>query len=228
MISDSGDQTYPSGEAARKFLHLLALTLPVFAWQVGGALAFKIIGPLALVMTLADILRTRVLFVNQLVDRLFGAMMRTAERPALGDSIRFNGATWVFLAFSLMLFVFETRVAVVAFIIFLVGDAAAAILGRAVGKYHWGRSGCTLEGSAAYLSFGLLAAVIVGGGGVLPGLLYVFPFGALFITALIAAATEMSPIPINDNLSAPVVSAIGLSAMMSISYGIPVAYFPLL
>ncbi len=116
---------------------------------------------------------------------------------------------------AVLAILFPVDVAVVAFCIFMLGDAAAALVGRKFGRTHWGRAGCTLEGSMAFLAVGLAAAVLIAA----PGL-GIAPF-SLSYTALVSgtvAATilEAMPLPFNDNIAAPLGTALVLSAVIAL------------
>jgi len=203
-----------SGELYRKGLHLIALALPAAVVVLGKPDALYVLVPLAVLALSVDLIRSRNAAVNQFIDRFFGWMMRSRERPSVGESPAFNGATWVVTSMAVLTILFPVDVAVVAFCIFMLGDAAAALIGRKFGRTHWGRAGCTVEGSAAFLVVGLAGAALVAA----PGL-GIAPV-SLSWTALVAgtaAATllEATPLPLNDNIAAPLGTALVLSAALT-------------
>jgi dolichol kinase len=130
------------------------------------------------------------------------------------------------MAFAIMLLVFEISIAVTMFSAFMIGDGAAAMVGRRIGHHKWGRKGCSVEGSLAFLVFGLLTAILIGSGGIFPWAPYEFPLPALLAGVAIGTVAEVAPWPINDNLGSPVGSAIGLAIMLQWVYGVHLEYFP--
>lgn len=201
-----------SGELYRKALHLLALVLPAAVYLIGKPDVLWGLIPLALLALSLDLLRVRVAWLNTFIDRGFGWMMRRSERPAPGAEPSVNGASWVLLSMALLTLLFPVDVAIVAFVVFMLGDAAAALIGRRFGRTHWGRLGCTLEGTAGFLVVGLIAAALLAAPtlSIAP---FAFPIWILGATVLTAALLEMLPLPLNDNLSAPLGAAAVLYAL---------------
>lgn len=184
-------------ELGRKSIHLLALILPLgmVTLPTGWALLGLTLG--ALLGVMGDILRSQSASFSRLIDRVFGPLMRRAERPPVGSGIVFNGATWVLLSALLLLVVFPARVGALALGLFMVADAAAALVGRRYGRTVWRISGRTLEGSAAFVVVGLCVVLL------LPSLS--FTAGGLVVG--VGAVTEALPRPFNDNLRVPFVMA---------------------
>lgn len=204
------------GELGRKALHLLALALPVAVLLIGKPDVLWGLVPLALTALALDLLRVRSAALNRFIDTLFGWMMRPAERPLPGEAAHINGATWVLLSMATLTFLFPADVAVAAFIIFMLGDAAAALIGRRFGHHQWtdvfrGRAGCSVEGSAAFMVVGLAAAALIAGTG-----LVTIPFWALGATTLVACILEAMPMSMNDNMAAPLGAAIVLHGLLLI------------
>jgi dolichol kinase len=170
--------------------------------------------PLAVTALCLDVLRSRSAAVNRFIDRAFGWMMRAGERPNVGDPVAFNGATWVITSIAVLTILFPVDVAVVSFCIFMLGDAAAALFGRKFGRHAWGGSGRTIEGSAAFLVTGVVTGALLAGPGVgfAP---FQMSWAAIVAGAATAAALEVLPVPVNDNLAAPLGTAIVLLAILS-------------
>jgi len=215
-----------TGETFRKLTHVLALVMPLVAWNVGSLVGLAIVLPLSITAVALDIIRVRSAAFNRAIEKSFGHMMRERELPAVGSTVVLNGATWTLMAFSLMLVVFELSIAVTMFSAFMIGDGAAAMIGRRIGRHRWGRNGCTVEGSLAFLVFGLLTAVVIGGG-LFPWAPYNFPVPALLVGVAVGTIAEAAPLPINDNLGSPLGSAIGLAIVLQGFYGLNLEYFPI-
>jgi len=216
-----------SGEAWRKLLHLLSI-LPALAIPVISARSsLFILLPALSAGILADWARVRSPGFNGFVDRSFGWMMRSTERPAVGDPISINGATWVLASLSLLILIFPIPIALTAFSLFMVGDAGAAVIGRRFGRHMWGRTGCTIEGSTAFFIAGLVTAILIGGD-FLSWTPYSFPTAGLAIATAAACVAELSSVPVNDNLIAPFIGALTLSLSLTYLFGQSIVYFPLL
>jgi dolichol kinase len=184
-------------EVARKAIHLLALVIPLGMWLVGEWWSMVVLTPLALTALAADVLRARYRWANTLVRTIFGWMMRGNEQPPVGGPVVLNGATWVMLSAALLAIVFPVRIAIVSFTVFMLADAAAALIGRRFGRIRWPMSSRTLEGSAGFLVLALLLMLVT------PGI--VLWIG--FIAVLLGCIAEAMPGPGNDNIRVPLVMA---------------------
>ena len=204
-----------SGELYRKGLHLIALVLPAAVVILGKPDALYGLVPLALLALTVDFIRSKSGVVNRFIDRFFGWMMRERERPGVGEPPAFNGATWVVTSMAVLTILFPVDVAVVAFCIFMLGDAAAALIGRKFGRTRWGRAGCTVEGSLAFLVTGLIAAIVIAapGLGIAP---FSITWAALLLGTAAATILEATPLPLNDNIAAPLGTALVISAALAL------------
>jgi dolichol kinase len=146
---------------------------------------------------------TRVVFT-----RVTGPLLRLHEHE------RWSGATWLLLAFLGATLVAPREVAISAMWAIAVGDAAAAMVGRAVARRTTRRvetagvhpAGKTLAGSAACFALTLAGALVVARVTVAEGL----------IAAAAAAAAEWPSTRLDDNLriAAAVVGGILLWRIM--------------
>ena len=184
-------------ELRRKALHLLALVVPLGMALLGKEGSLILLVPFTLLAVSADVLRVRSAGFAGFIQRYFGGMMRADERPPVGGPVSINGATWVLVTATLLTLIFPIRLAVPAFVLFMIGDAAAAIIGRRFGRHHWGGSPRTMEGSLAFLVVALLIIACF------PGI--VFWVGA--VGAVGATLAEAMPRPLNDNIRVPLVTA---------------------
>jgi dolichol kinase len=190
-VAGTGQLSY-LGESSRKALHLVALVIPAGMLLLPRSVALPLLIVTASIAVCADLLRARVAGFGSVIDRYFGFMMRETERGAVPKS-RLNGATWVLVSGALLLVVFPAEVAAPGMAMAMIGDAAAALVGRPFGRTRWPWSRRTVEGSAAFLAFGVVS-----------GVLFPFvPWGAKAAAVGVATAAELIPIPINDNLILP-------------------------
>lgn len=202
-----------AAELKRKGLHLLALVVPLGMALLGRTRSLYLLIPAALVALSADVLRSRSRRFNGLILRIFGFMMRTDELPPVGGAVSVNGATWVLLSAALLALLFPLPIAVPAFVMFMVSDAAAALVGRRYGRHHWGKGPRTVEGSAAFFVTGFLVM----------GLFPRFPLWVGAVSVLFACAAEALPRPLNDNLRVPLVAAAVLYGLERYALGVEVS-----
>ena len=205
-------------EVLRKAIHLLALVLPLAMVLLGKTVALYLLVPITALALLADVLRVRSVWFARLVARIFGFLMRSEEQPPVGGSIKLTGATWVVLSATLLTVVFPVRIAAPAFAMFMLSDAAAALVGRRYGRTHWGQSPRTLEGSLAFLLVGLGVMALVA-----PLAAIVFWTGA--VSVIVATLAEVPTGPFNDNLRVPMVAAAVLFLLERFVLGIDVGLF---
>lgn len=184
-------------EVKRKAIHLLALVVPLGMALLGKLWSIYLLVPMAILAVCADILRVRSEAFARFIHRIFGSMMRLEERPPLGGPVTINGATWVLLSAAVLALVFPIRIAVPSFVMFMLSDAAAALVGRRFGRLHWGNNPRTVEGSAAFIGTGLVVMAFFSH--------IAFWIGA--VSVVIAALAEALPGPFNDNLRVPMVAA---------------------
>ena len=183
------------GELARKGIHLGSAVFPL-AWGLGLVGRREIVAALAVGLCIAIALeagRRRSAAVAAWFARWFGFMLRGHE------ATRLTGATWILGAMLLVAATFPERAALAALWAGVFGDAAAAIVGRAVasrsaarGKTWAGSIACALASAVGPL---WLAAAL--------------PWQALLV-GLAAAAAERPALALDDN--ARVAIAAGLAA----------------
>ena len=196
-----------SAEIWRKALHLLSLLIPVGLLMLGKRYALTVLVPMAVVAVVIEILRTRSGVVRDLVEKIFGFMMRPEELPPVPAPVRLNGATWVLLTSILLVFLFPPSVAAAAISIGLIGDAAAALVGRKIGKTNIGKSDKTVEGSLAFLVFTAPLVWIV------PDL----PIGVGIAGIVAGAFVEALNVHINDNFAVPMAAAVAMALILALS-----------
>ncbi len=192
-------------EVRRKALHLLSLIIPLGLLYLGSSTVLQFLVPITAAAILIEVLRTRSDHVRSIVEKIFGSMMRPEELPPVPTPIRLNGATWVLLTATILISIFPAAVAAAAISIGLIGDAAAALVGRKFGRMKIGNSRKTFEGSLAFVVTTLPIIWIV------PDM--TLPAGAAGILA--GALTEVLDVPINDNLTVPTVAAVVMTLVLS-------------
>jgi dolichol kinase len=203
-------------EVNRKLLHIVAVVLPVLIFYVpiffdiSRLFIFGIILLLFIFSLLIEILRFKVFSFGNWFICSFGSMMRLNEQKEL------TGATFILggSAICSLLSIDSEDVAVAAFLslsLFIIGDAAAAIVGKAIGRIRIGIK--TLEGAG-----GCFFSCLIIGGLIFPQLpLFLDYWGGkisifeIIIIASTVSILELFPIKLgrlilNDNLYVPAVT----------------------
>ena len=181
-------------EAWRKALHLSTLLLPVWIlwadepWRMRG-LVFAF-----LFFLTVDVLRLRWSPMRQWLHRRIHGSLRTAERA------RLTSAHYLTFSACVLAWWLPASMAATALVVPVVGDAAAALVGRRFGRRRIGHK--SLEGSAAFFLTGMAAGWLCLGEQPL----------ALAAAVLAATIVELLPLPVDDNLSVPLVTALVLRA----------------
>ena len=165
-----------------------------------------------------EVLRFRVPAIQKLFFTLFGAMLRKEEH------FKITGSTWVIGAAFLcsVLFSKATHVSFIVLTLFIIGDAAAALVGISVGRIKIGKK--SLEGSCAcflaclflfQVCFPLLPDLLKPWGGKVPTLM-------IWVTSLAITLFELIPlrisrsIAINDNIGVPIIAGYVMLALQKV------------
>lgn len=149
-----------------------------------------------------DLIRLKSPKLNALALRVFGKLMRREELKGISANTFY---IWGLFAVVLL---FPKPVALLSVLFLALGDPTAAVVGTLFGK-HKIIAGKSLEGSAANFAVSLVATLLA-------GLLYFhFSFDRSLLLAVVggmaSAVAELAPIPVNDNFTIPVLSAMLLS-----------------
>ncbi|MCK4428549.1 MAG: hypothetical protein KAW16_08715, partial [candidate division Zixibacteria bacterium] len=185
-------------EFKRKATHLVALVIPIGYFLLPKLLSVLILALFALGSIVTDIIRLKRLPLHGFLNRLIGPVLREHE-----DS-DFTGSSYILTASVLSILLFDKNVAVAAISFIILGDIAAALVGRKYGKIKIKRK--SLEGSLACLFMCLLVAIIV------PG----FPLWIGLVGAFTATVVEGITFPINDNFSVPLISGLVMHVLIRI------------
>ena len=123
--------------------------------------------------------------------------MRVAEERKL------SGATYLLAGAWITIYFFEKDIAVIALLLVSISDAAAAIVGTAYGKVHlWQK---TLEGSTAFFaSTGLIMIAMRN-----------LSVEQMLVGLFVGTLVELLPIPVNDNLTLPIITALVMQSVGS-------------
>jgi dolichol kinase len=182
-------------ELARKGLHLLSTAVPIS--YAAGLSRLVVIAALSVALIVAiavEIARLRSKRVRTVVQSWVGVLLR--EHEWHGSS----GATWLIVALLVAAVAFSRDIAIAAMLAVALGDAAAAIVGRALAGPA--ASGKSLGGSAACLAASALGARGIAG----------FRWPEALIVGVLAALAERPRRPLDDNLR--IVLAVGCGILL--------------
>lgn len=167
-----------SGLALALLPGLLGLERPAVLAVVGALLA---------VALGLDLARLRAPGLNRLFFRTFSRLASPRE------ATRWASSTW-YLAGALLVLAFLPATAVPGILVLAVADPAASVVGRRWGRVRLGKG--SVQGSVAFfLVSGAVLLVATGGD------LRAWP------AALAATVAELLPLPLDDNLTVPLVAA---------------------
>ena len=195
-------------EFRRKAIHLFALTIPIGYFLLPKIPSLLILSPFVAGAIMIDIVRLRKLPLHGLLDRLLGPVLRDHEERD------FAGASYILSASFLSILLFGKSVAIAAISFIILGDIAAALVGRRFGKTKipWnltkvnspGSNRKSVEGSLSCLFMCLITALVV------PQL----PLWIGIAGAVIATMVEGINLPVNDNFSVPLLSGLCMELLL--------------
>ncbi|MCH7548990.1 MAG: hypothetical protein IH969_05545 [Candidatus Krumholzibacteriota bacterium] len=187
----TGDEFSIKEELRRKFLHMGMIIIP--AWLYFTPHKTALLGLIiATFMTVAvDLLRLSDHRLEKFFSRLFRSLIRRHEEEHL------IGSTYYMIAALLSFVAFDRDIAIAALTFLVLGDAAAAIIGKRFGTpAYWGKS---LQGSLACL------VVCLAVGWPLLG-----DMRMALIGAFAATVAEALPVPMDDNMRVPIFSGLAM------------------
>ncbi len=176
-------------EIKRKLVHLSTLVIPFGYALTSKETVLTFLLPFFLIYLAVDLLRHFHPGMTSLfVKYFYGRVLREKERS------RLMGSTYFLFSSLLVILLFPKPIAIASLLILILSDTAAALVGRGIGKVSfWGK---TLEGSMAFFICSLL-------------IVWIYPHLDRFsgsLAALGATLVELLPIPLDDNLTIPVVA----------------------
>jgi dolichol kinase len=197
-------------EFKRKAIHLFALCIPMGYFFLPKTPSLLILFPFVLGAIMIDIIRLRKFPLHGFLSRLLDPILREHE------SKDFAGSSYILSASFFTILLFDKSAAVAAISFIILGDIAAALVGRSFGKTKIKFSlaknktdrNCwkSLEGSLSCLCMCLVVALVV------PHL----PLWVGMVGALVATGVEGVTFPVNDNFSVPLISGLTMHILLQI------------
>ncbi len=190
MSQSAGARAVPAG---RRVFHLVAASCTtLLALAIPEPAYMTLVGGGALLSLAVDVGRQRAGFFNRVYLRIFRSLLKPAEATDI------TGATYLLIAAFFAFYFFGMEVAVPVLMFVAVGDPAAALIGsRCPGPRIWGKSPLGILAFVA-ASLAVWAILVVAGFGAWSW--------AVVITAWFAAAVEFAPLPLDDNLTVPLIA----------------------
>lgn len=184
----------------RRLVHLLAgSSVPLAGIFLPTIPMLAAVGALALASLGLDLARFRIAGLNRLFLNWLAPLLKPDEAGKI------TGATYLLVAGFAAFLVFDQAIAVAAMLFLALGDPAAAeVGGRTPGPRLFGKSP---GGTVALVAVGWLVVLVLVQAGVLQ-----YHWG-LPAAALIAGLVELMPVPVDDNLTIPLVSGAAMQIL---------------
>ena len=182
-------------EIRRKIFHLVSLIIPLGYLVLEREITLNMVAIAFAVVISMELAR---LFIPRFRDKIhpfFAPILRVAEEKKL------SGVTYMLAGAWVTIYLFEKEVAIIALLLVSLSDAAAAIVGTAYGRIHLWKK--TLEGTVAFFTVTGIMMILVA------NLSLAQKLAGMFSSTLV----ELLPIPVNDNLSLPIVTALVMQAV---------------
>ncbi len=193
---------------SRKFYHFVSgiLCFGLYAFVLTRTQALFALGTIGGALVLLDVGRLYFPQLNRFGLWLFGAFMRREELKSL------TGNSFFILGLLFIVLLFPKPIVLMSVLFLAVGDPAAAVVGS-----RWGQTklwkGKSLEGALANFVATSIASFLAG------QLYFQLTVRDSFILALVGGTVsmiaELVPLPIDDNLTIPVLSASLLTLVLA-------------
>ena len=178
----------------RKLYHLLGgLGLLSLYYLLGRRNALICYAVLFLAVLAIDVTRLKVHAFNLFIQSHFSSFIRKNEANKL------TGTAPYVLGIGLTLLLYRTDIAAAAICFLAFGDVAATTVGERYGRTKIAGEK-SLEGTLAFVAAAVLSGLLLNVAGI--HLMH----GLILAGALVAAAAELQPLRVNDNIVIPVVS----------------------
>jgi len=207
MVTDSPESNSQISffyELMRKLTHMGGLVIPgiyyIFQLEKGEMLSGMI--PITILVILADISRLRNWWFwrQTIVRNIFEPMVRPHEQK--GD---FTGASYILMSFCLTIALYSKPIALTAIVFIIIGDTFAALIGRKIKSPRFYKNK-TIAGSLGCLG-GMVSVAIFA-----PDMTLQVALGG----ALIGTIFEAFSFGIDDNVTVPILSGLGMTLLEKI------------
>ncbi len=191
-------------EVCRKIFHLLLVVVPIGYHFLGRWNLLLILIPVSIITLAFDFYRNKNPKIQSYFVKIFGPILREHEL----QPNKFCGASYAFLAFTMIFLLFKSEIAVLAALILIICDSAAAIIGKSYDSPPFFEK--TFYGSATFFISGIIVLISCAIAYHASASFYIFGFFALFVATIIEARPKL--LDIDDNFTVPFSFALTLSA----------------
>jgi len=143
-------------ELLRKSIHFCSLSIPIIYYFITKEAALSILIPLTLFTVIIDFSRFFFKPLNAIIQKVFGFLMREHEIDSRKKNL--NGASYVFIAATITIWIFPKIIFITAFTMLIICDIAAALIGRRYGKHKFLAK--SLEGTLAFFIFSIFVVFL--------------------------------------------------------------------
>ncbi len=186
-------------ESLRKATHLIALVIPVVYSLTGKTIVLPALALLAFLFILFETARLRGWSLWKLVESVWGPLLRPNE---IG---KYSGASYILVGAILTIIAYDKAIAVCALTFIIIGDTAAAMVGRKWGHHRFKNK--SYEGSAAFFFSSLIPVFVLS---------HSIPLWVGITGATVATVIEALSGKIDDNLTVPLGAGFVMQVAMRI------------
>ncbi len=183
-------------ELIRKALHFLLILVPIGYSLLGKWPSLIIFAILTSIIAIPDYLRRTNPKIKTIFAKIFGIILRPHELA--GD--KFCGATWVGIAACLNFLLFKKEIAVTGFIILVISDALAAIVGRNYPSRPFFEK--SVSGAAAFAVSGFI--ILISCGIIFDSRPWFYIFGLFALFCVTMFESRPSFLQVDDNFTIPI------------------------
>lgn len=176
-------------ESKRKLIHLSALSIPILYYLIPEYISKPVLLLVTAGLITIEVLRLKFPSLKVIFMNVAHSLIREHELTTL------TGSTYLLISSSICVFLARKEIAIAGISYLILGDSMAAIIGKRYGRIKI--FGKTLEGFLACFSTCLAIGLII------PRI----DFAVAIAGAFAASLVELFPIPIDDNLRIPLISA---------------------
>lgn len=183
-------------EIKRKIFHCMSLVFPLFYLLTDKLTMVMVLTVVTGIALSLDISRHYNSAIQDIVSQFFSKIMRENE---ISGNFKLSGVSYMFLGFFISCILFSKGIAIASFLVLIISDTAAALVGKKIGKSR--ENGKSIEGSLAFCGTAMLIGVLS----------YTFhpyhvSFSGIIFASIITTLVEYHSdrIKINDNLAIPV------------------------
>ena len=202
-------QSVPKGSIYywdRRLFHLSAASvIPLLGLAIGYEYALGMAIMATVVLVGGEVARFLIPGVNAWFIEWLGMLLKPGERRQI------TAPTYLAVTSLVVLLLFNLEIASLALLFLALGDPVAGLIGKRFGRLRWnvwfstgfaGASSKSVEGAIAFLAASLSIAMLLWTKDIY------FTLWPAAIGASVAALVEFLPIPLEDNATVPVFSAL--------------------